>query len=450
MKNNIAFVICSRTNSERVPNKPFRKINGVSLIEHLIKRLQKIGIPIYIAIPKEQMRSYFHLSSMQGVHIHASELGSDPLGRTYEVAEKHKLTSVIRVTHDKILVEERDVLSAIDAFNRKGLDYLYGSRFIPGSGFEIISYAALKAAANKYKNIEFIGYSVRSVTDNQMDFNPRHPAGTYRFLVDFPEDLQFFDALFSQVGNDATLSEAIKYLNKNPEIKMINAQPKVTIYTCAFNAEKYLEICMHSVSKQKSFAKFEYILIDDHSKDSTCEMMAKFCLKFPNARWIRNSENLGLASSSNIALKSARGKYIMRLDADDFFVSLTAVNEMVKEIETTDREAIYPNNYFGSMHEIQSGRLNHHIGGAIFDKQAINHFKFREGLRGYEGLDFFMRAKDELRVGYLNKPMFFYRQTENSMSKTNLKIRARIKQEILQRSDEVADLFSDDTNGVLV
>lgn len=244
MSSKIAFVICSRTDSSRIPNKPFRGVNGISVIEHLIRRLQKVGVPIWVAVPVSQVESYLHLSRMQNVHIHASKFEGDPLGRTHEVAARNNLSAVIRVTHDKILVDDKDVKAAIEIFNEKRLDYLFGSKFIPGTGFEIISYAALATASEKYKDVEYIGYSVRSVTTNQFDFNPRHPPGAYRFLIDFPEDVKFLEALFSQKGNLVTLQEAVRYLNQNPEIKQINAQPKITIYTCAYNAERFLEKCM--------------------------------------------------------------------------------------------------------------------------------------------------------------------------------------------------------------
>jgi hypothetical protein len=63
--------------------------------------------------------------------------------------------------------------------------------------------------------------------------------------------------------------------------------------------------------------------------------------------------------------------------------------------------------------------------------RAINHVKFTEGLRGYEGLDFFARAKDTLSIGYFARPTFFYTQRNDSMSKTNLDDREKIKNNIL-------------------
>lgn len=429
-----AFIVCTRTDSERVPNKPFRKINGKTIIEHLICRLEKTGLPIYLAVPNEQIGSYLHLASYTNVVIHGSVHYGDPLSRMNECSIKHGIDNIIRVTHDKIFISEKDIFEAIDYFHRKGLDYLYGSNFIEGTGFEIISSAALSSASAKYKNIEHISYAIRTITDNSFDFDPKQPSGKYRFLIDFPEDLKFFDALLSQVGNEATLLDAINYLKSVPQIKNINYQPKLSVYTCVYNGAQYLEECLSSVASQDDFKLFEYIIIDDHSTDKSTEIIAKFALKYKNVSWIRNDKNIGLASSSNVALKNARGKYIIRLDADDYFVHNYALKDIICEIENTKKEVVYPGNYFGSLKKTQSPKEHHHVGGAIFDKRAINHIKFTDGLRGYEGLDVFMRAKDQLKIGYLNRPMFFYRQHGKSMSKNNLEERAKLKEQILSNN----------------
>jgi spore coat polysaccharide biosynthesis protein SpsF (cytidylyltransferase family) len=430
-----AIIICTRTDSERLPNKPFRKINGTPLIEHLIKRLQKVNIPIIIAFPREQKEAYSVLKGLENVILHPSKLYGDPLRRMNEAAMAHDVDTVIRVSHDKILVNPADVDAAILDFQNMKLEYLYGSKFTPGTGFEIIGIDALQRAAKKFKNVEYIGYSVRSVTpkENIYNFNPRHQRGGFRFLIDYEQDLKLFEVLLSQLGDNLSLLSAMKYLADNPEIKEINKMPVMTVYTCAHNAEEWIERCMDSVARQKHFSRYEYILIDDHSKDKTLELMAKFALKYPNVSWSRNGENLGLSSSSNIALKKARGKYILRLDADDYFVSTTALDQMLKAISESEKDAIYPNNYFGSLNTIQNGKEKHHVGGAIFDKDAINHIKFTDGLSNHDSLDIFLRAKSQLDIGYLQKAMFFYYQHGKSMSKTNLANREEIKEKLLTK-----------------
>lgn len=430
------IVICSRTDSERLPNKPFKKINGVPLIEHLINRLKKVGLPIVVAVPCDQLRDYIHLGAMGQVHFYDG-FADDPLARMAMAAKHYGLDAAIRVTHDKFMFRYKDFEEAISEFKLSDADYMFSSKFIPGTGFEIIKTSLLQEAASKYKKVEFIGYAARSLAKNIVEFKPSHPIGNYRLLVDYPSDVQIFDVILSQLGNDATLEQVIIYLNNHPELKKINQLPKVTVYTCAYNAEKWIEQCIRSVERQRIFHEIEYVIIDDHSTDRTVEIISKFALHYPNVKWIRNERNLGLASSSNLALKVARGDYLVRLDADDYFVTLTAIEELFAKISSTGNEVIYPDNYFGDFNCIQDGSKHHHIGGAIFDKRAINHIKFTDGLRNYDGLDLWARAQKQLKIGYLKRPMFFYHQHDKSMSKTNLREREKTKQNILSSHYEL-------------
>lgn len=430
------IIICSRTDSTRIPNKVFTKVNGVPLIEHLISRLQKTKLPIFIAVPKEQEDAYLYLTEKQNVTIYADENYDDPLQRMYQCAKEVHLKTIIRVTHDKCLVDHKDIEAALRNFKELEGDYLFSSTIIPGTGFELIDFNVLEKAAKKYRKVEFIGYAARleaRKTLNMAFFKDAKKEGI-RLLVDYPEDLQLMNLIMSQLGNGCTKEEVLRFLDDHPEFKAINRLPKVTVYTCAYNAEKWIEQCMDSVSRQVGFKDMEYILIDDFSNDATAKLMAKFALKFGNVKWLRNSENIGLASSSGVAIKNARGAYCVRMDADDFFVSNTAIKDMLRRAESESLEIVYPDNYFGAMNKIQHGKENHHVGGALFNKNGLNYVKFTDGLRGHDSLDIFLRAQKTLRIGYYQRPVFFYRQHGESLSKTNLKEREKIKEKILKEA----------------
>lgn len=433
-----AFIICSRLDSSRVPGKALAHINGKPLLAHLLERLRLTSIDVIMAVPTSDHLAIRHALSPYGGERCGWFVGhdNDPLARTYYAAKSYCVDNVIRVCHDKIFIDPDQVFRALDVFNRRALDYLYSSKFIDGTAFEIISTKALAEASAKHKEVEFIGYAVRSVTDNVFDMDFQSPVSDARLLLDYPDDLVFLETLLTACGNDCTISQALGWLEKNSWAKRINRLPRVTVYTCAHNADRFIERCMGSVAKQKLFREMEYIIVDDHSTDKTTQLVSRFCASFKNSRWIRNQTNLGLASSSNVALKAARGRYIMRLDADDYFPANSAVAEMVAEIEATGKDVIIPNNYFGDYGKIQYGRDAMHIGGSIFRTRAVNHVKFTEGLRGYEGLDFFTRAREMLDIGYLNKPIFFYTQRADSMSKTNLEDRTRIKQDIMAKASK--------------
>ena len=52
------IIICSRTDSTRIPKKVFANVNGTTLIEHLLRRLEKTKLPIVIAVPNGQGDEY--------------------------------------------------------------------------------------------------------------------------------------------------------------------------------------------------------------------------------------------------------------------------------------------------------------------------------------------------------------------------------------------------------
>lgn len=433
----IGFVICSRPDSKRVPRKCFTELNGVPLLENLITRCLATGYPVYLAVPGKYYEEYRYLKDVFApatFSIHMGQ-GEDPLARTANVANKFELDAVIRVCHDKIFVEPDAVSAMVKRFEKTNADYVFSSTLPAGASIELITRKVLNEASTRFKDVEHISYAIRCVTEKieNVDFSKRWNT-KHRLLVDFPKDVEVLDLVLKACGTNCTLDMALWFLDRNAWISSLNEPPKVTVYTCAFNAAKWLEKAMGSVSMQTGFGKMEYLLIDDCSTDNgaTALLMQKFCDTYKNARVVRNQRNMGLASSSNTALVEARAPYIIRLDADDYFTSENSIRHLVNILEFGPFDAVYPNNYFGSRKIVQQGNEAHHVGGALFRARAANHVKFTEGLRGYEGLDFFVRAKDQIKIGYLSSATFFYRQHPTSMSKTNLSERVKIRESILK------------------
>lgn len=443
------IVICSRLQSDRIPGKALKLVNGRPILDHLIYRLLDIDLPIILAIPPRDYHEYKEFVLKYGYHKKGVYIftGSehDPLERMRQAAIYYNLDAVIRISHDKIFVDSLDLANAINEFTisnynfnpeKKSAEYLYASGFVDGTGFEIIRRDILEVAANTFQKVEHVSYAIRALTKNIIEFKEKKRLQDHRLLIDYPEDLQVIEVILNTLGNGITKNQALDYLDEHPNISRLNRLPLVSFYTCGFNASKWIDACMGSVSAQRCFNKCEYLLIDDCSNDGTFEKMAKFHSVYDhNTTLIRNQWNKGLASSSNIALTRARGKYIMRLDADDYLEGDNQhVLRMIEQIEKEDKDVLYPDNFHGSLEVIQSGNEEHHVGGALFRTRAANHVKFTEGLRGYEGYDFFKRAGQQLKVGYFETPTFFYRQHKESLSKNDLMERQRIKNDIDEKA----------------
>ena len=93
----------------------------------------------------------------------------------------------------------------------------------------------------------------------------------------------------------------------------------VSVIVCTFNHEKWIERCIRSLLNQENIflEDFEIILVDDCSEDSTSEVLDKFSNE-TNLTIIKNESNIGLPASINKAMKVSTGRYIVRVDSDDY------------------------------------------------------------------------------------------------------------------------------------
>lgn len=92
--------------------------------------------------------------------------------------------------------------------------------------------------------------------------------------------------------------------------------PEISVIMAVHNGEKFLQYTVDSILKQ-SFTSFELIVIDDASTDSTPDILKRYAASDHRICIVTNEENLRLARSLNKGLELARGKYIVRMDADD-------------------------------------------------------------------------------------------------------------------------------------
>ena len=93
-------------------------------------------------------------------------------------------------------------------------------------------------------------------------------------------------------------------------------EPIVSVIMPAYNSEKYIDESIKSIISQ-SFTKWELIIVDDGSDDSTSEVVKKFLDSDNRIMLIKLKQNKGSANAKNIGISKARGDYIAIMDADD-------------------------------------------------------------------------------------------------------------------------------------
>ena len=88
---------------------------------------------------------------------------------------------------------------------------------------------------------------------------------------------------------------------------------KLSVVILNYNVRYFLELCLQSVEAALQGIPSEIIVIDNNSKDSSCEMVKE---KFPSVVLIENNSNLGFSKANNQAVQVAKGEYVCILNPD--------------------------------------------------------------------------------------------------------------------------------------
>lgn len=87
----------------------------------------------------------------------------------------------------------------------------------------------------------------------------------------------------------------------------------LSIIIASYNTREFLRNCIQSVFDSTRNISFEIIVVDDCSKDGSCEMVES-C--FPEVRVFRNEQNFRYAKTNNRGLSESRGRYGLLLNSD--------------------------------------------------------------------------------------------------------------------------------------
>lgn len=119
----------------------------------------------------------------------------------------------------------------------------------------------------------------------------------------------------------------------------------VSVIIPAYNCSKFISLALDSALAQD--VPMEIIVINDCSKDDLDQVMQKY-LKYPQIRYLKNEENMGVAETRNKGVRLAQGEYVAFLDADDYWdkdklkKQLKLIREKGTVLCSTARELMRP------------------------------------------------------------------------------------------------------------
>lgn len=111
----------------------------------------------------------------------------------------------------------------------------------------------------------------------------------------------------------------------------------VSIIVPVYNHEKYIERALDSILMQKTTYSYEVLVGEDCSTDGTREILRNYEKKHPGKLQVFYREkNLSTAEYRNWAdlMRRTKGKYLITLEGDDFWLSDEKIQKQVDFLET--------------------------------------------------------------------------------------------------------------------
>lgn len=245
--------------------------------------------------------------------------------------------------------------------------------------------------------------------------------------------------------------------------------PLVTIICMSYNHAPYVEESIFSIVQQ-SYKNIETIIIDDASNDSSVNKITSSLQKYNfKAKFIALSENIGNCKAFNLALKEAKGKYIIDLAADDIILP----NRIKDDVETLEQRGPLYGAVFSDVSNInakgdvlkksyfqrtENGTLISSVReGDVYERilqnpplfsapsityraDCVRELKGYDETLAYEDFDFFIRLSRKYFFAYYDKintykrilqtshSQSFYKTRRNTLLKSTLQICIKAKE----------------------
>ena len=193
----------------------------------------------------------------------------------------------------------------------------------------------------------------------------------------------------------------------------------VSIIITSYNYSKYLNRSIRSAFVQKyPEHKYEIIVVDDSSADWSREIIESYGKTIKS---VYLKENIGLAAARNIGIKTAKGRYVMFLDADDYLNRDIIYIESVFLKLNPKWDAVACDYYIIDDKEEVTGRKscieNPIACGIMFRKeQLVSIGMYDESFKMWEEKDLRIRFFKKFKIHHIELPLYRYRKHENNLT----------------------------------
>ena len=197
----------------------------------------------------------------------------------------------------------------------------------------------------------------------------------------------------------------------------------LSIIIVSFNTKELLKDCLDSVRLSAEGIESEIFVVDNNSSDNTASL---FKTNYKWVKLIENKSNLGFSKANNIAIKKAKGKYLLILNPDTKLRKDT-ISKMIKFMQVRSEIAVatcrvelpsgsldrdcrrhFPTPWRAFTHFSRLSKI--FSGTKIFDQYQMGYFSenIEHEVDSCVGAFMFARASAVKKVGLFDEDFFFY------------------------------------------
>jgi len=235
MEKIIGIIIQARMGSTRLPKKVIKKIEGKTVLEHVIlrlKKVKKVSSIILATTDKKEDDVLERIAKNCKIEVYRGS-ENDVLDRFYQAAKLFNINHIVRITADCPLVDPKIVEKVIDLYLNGNYDYVSNTHpptFPDGIDVEVFSFKALEKSWQEAKLTSEREHVVPYIIKNENIFkmgnvvsekNMDYP----RLTLDEKEDLILIRKIYKELyskNNFFGLEDILKLFEKKPLLIKIN------------------------------------------------------------------------------------------------------------------------------------------------------------------------------------------------------------------------------------
>lgn len=229
----IFALVAGRMKSTRLPRKALLPLNGVPSVERCLKQFLAVSELDGTVLCTSNLEA----DACLGDHTLDGAVGfwrgepEDVISRFLGAAEEYGADVIVRATAD-CPITPPDVTSMIlKSHFESGADYSAPLSYTLGTVIEVINVAAIKRVKSYFGSADYSEYMTWYFQNNPEHFElnfvdlPKSLIRDYRLTLDYPEDLEMFEALYAALPQNKEVynsEDIFTVLDARPDIANIN------------------------------------------------------------------------------------------------------------------------------------------------------------------------------------------------------------------------------------